>query len=102
VYPASTDRSFVRGIPFQDAAKAGLQFGDEGEWKMQCMKMAHIFCADLDPEDEKALKAETKKKFKPLLTWLKSQAPGIVRDGSHRIVPSFSSFSDFSCNSCYL
>jgi hypothetical protein len=26
-----TELIFVRGIPFQDAAKAGLQFGDEGE-----------------------------------------------------------------------
>jgi hypothetical protein len=27
----STELYFIRGIPFQDAAKAGLQFGDEGE-----------------------------------------------------------------------
>jgi hypothetical protein len=66
------------------------------------MKMAHIFCTDLDPEEEKALKAETKKKFKPLLSWLKNQAPDIVRDGSHCIVISFPSFSDFPCNSCYV
>lgn len=28
---ALAELNFVRGIPFQDAAKAGLQFGDEGE-----------------------------------------------------------------------
>ncbi|KAI0268205.1 Hsp90 protein-domain-containing protein [Gloeopeniophorella convolvens] len=63
-----------KGIPFQDAAKAGLQFGDE----------------DLDAEEEKAKQAETKKKFEPLLTWLKEQAGGIVRDVviSDRLVSS--------------
>jgi len=53
-----------KGIPFQDAAKAGLEFGDE----------------DLDPEEEKARQAEAKEKFKPLLSWLKEQAQDIVRD----------------------
>ncbi|KAI0254742.1 Hsp90 protein-domain-containing protein [Lactifluus subvellereus] len=63
-----------KGIPFQDAAKAGLQFGDE----------------DLDPEEEKARQAEIKEKFKPLLIWLKEQAEGIVRDViiSDRLVTS--------------
>jgi len=63
-----------KGIPFQDAAKAGLQFGDE----------------DLDPEEEKAVKAEMKEKFKPLLSWLKAQTQDIVRDViiSDRLVTS--------------
>jgi heat shock protein beta len=38
---------------------------------------------DLSPEDEKAKKAEINEKFKPLMSWLKTQAGGIVRDGSH-------------------
>lgn len=63
-----------KGIPFQDAAKAGLQFGDE----------------DLDAEEEKAMQTEIKEKFKPLLSWLKVQAEGIVRDVviSDRLVAS--------------
>ncbi|KAI9513344.1 Hsp90 protein-domain-containing protein [Russula earlei] len=63
-----------KGIPFQDAAKVGLQFGDE----------------DLDPEKEKTELEETKEKFKPLLSWLKIQAEGVVRDVviSDRLVTS--------------
>jgi hypothetical protein len=29
--PGFSNITLLRGIPFQDAAKAGLQFGDEGE-----------------------------------------------------------------------
>ncbi|KAH9977725.1 Hsp90 protein-domain-containing protein [Lactifluus volemus] len=63
-----------KGIPFQDAAKAGLQFGDE----------------DLDPEEEKARQAEIKEKYKPLLVWLKKQVENVVRDViiSDRLVTS--------------
>jgi len=63
-----------KGIPFQDAAKAGLQFGDE----------------DLDAEEEKARQTEIKEKFKPLLSWWKVQAEGLVRDVviSDRLVTS--------------
>jgi heat shock protein beta len=63
-----------KGVPFQDAAKAGLEFGDE----------------DLDPEEEKARRAEVKEKFQPLLSWLKEQAQDIVRDViiSDRLVTS--------------
>ncbi|KAH9965878.1 Hsp90 protein-domain-containing protein [Russula dissimulans] len=63
-----------KGIPFQDAAKAGLQFGDE----------------HLDPEEEQSKQAEIKEKFQPLLSWLKNQAEGIVRDVliSDRLVTS--------------
>jgi len=63
-----------KGIPFQDAAKAGLQFGDE----------------NLDPEEEQSKQAEVKEKFQPLLSWLKTQAEGIVRDVviSDRLVTS--------------
>lgn len=63
-----------KGIPFQDAAKAGLVFGDE----------------DLDLEEEKARQVEAKEKFEPLLSWLKEQAKDIVRDVviSDRLVTS--------------
>jgi len=70
----STNSESGKGIPFQDAAKAGLVFGDE----------------DLNPEEEKARQAEDKEKFEPLLTWLKEQAVHIVRDVvlSDRLVTS--------------
>ncbi|KAI0322433.1 heat shock protein Hsp90 [Amylostereum chailletii] len=63
-----------KGVPFQDAAKAGLKFGDE----------------NLDPEEEKERLAELKDKFQPLLTWLKGQTNGIVRNVviSDRLVSS--------------
>lgn len=44
---------------------------------------AHLVLTDLDAEEEKAMQAEIKDKFNPLLSWLKVQAEGIVRDGSH-------------------
>ena len=31
-FASNSELKFLRGIPFQDAAKAGLQFGDEGEF----------------------------------------------------------------------
>jgi hypothetical protein len=37
--------------------------------------------ADLDAEEEKKTQAEIKEKFKPLLSWLKTQVEGTVRDG---------------------
>jgi hypothetical protein len=47
---------------------------------------------DLDAEEEKEMQAEIKEKFKPLLSWWKVQAAGIVRDGSsHRVDLSSSS-----------
>lgn len=63
-----------KGMRFQDAAKAGLVFGDE----------------DLDPEEEKARQLEDKEKFKPLLQWLREQVHAVVRDVvvSDRLVTS--------------
>ncbi|KAI0307112.1 heat shock protein Hsp90 [Multifurca ochricompacta] len=63
-----------KGIPFQDAAKVGLLFGDE----------------EIDLEEERIRQAENKEKFGPLLNWLKKQAEGIVRDViiSDRLVTS--------------
>jgi heat shock protein beta len=63
-----------KGVPFQDAAKAGLKFGDE----------------DLDPEDEKEERREREEKFKPLIEWLKKEAGTAVRDVvlSNRLVKS--------------
>jgi len=63
-----------KGVPFQDAAKAGLKFGDE----------------DLDPEEEKTQQKEREEKFQPLIDWLKKEADGVVRDVvlSNRLVKS--------------
>ncbi|KDR83758.1 hypothetical protein GALMADRAFT_670355 [Galerina marginata CBS 339.88] len=57
-----------KNIPFQDAAKAGLKFGDE----------------------EKELQKEREEKFKPLTEWLKKEAGDAVRDVviSNRLVKS--------------
>ncbi|KAL5527454.1 hypothetical protein ACEPAG_6245 [Sanghuangporus baumii] len=61
-------------MSFQDVAKAGLKFGDE----------------DLDQEEEKEQQKELSEKFKPLITWLKERAQGVVRDVviSNRLVTS--------------
>ncbi|KAF8913882.1 Hsp90 protein-domain-containing protein [Gymnopilus junonius] len=63
-----------KGFPFQDAAKAGLKFGDE----------------DLDPEEEREQQKEHEEKFKPLIEWLKKEAGDAVRDVvlSNRLVKS--------------
>jgi hypothetical protein len=67
-----------------------LQFGDEGELEKYTFEFrSHRGLTDLDAEEEKAMQAEIKDKFKPLLSWWKSQAEGIVRDGSHRVDLSF-------------
>jgi hypothetical protein len=57
---------------------------------------------DLDAEEEKAMQAEIKEKFTPLLSWLKIQALDVVRDGSHRVGLSFSCISDLLCQSLSL
>ena len=55
-----------------------------------CRKFRSHRLTDLDAEEEKAMQAEIKDKFNPLLSWLKVQAEGIVRDGAHRVDISFS------------
>lgn len=59
---------------FQDAAKAGLKFGDE----------------ELDPEEERAQQAILAEEYKPLLEWLKKESPEVIRDVviSNRLVKS--------------
>lgn len=57
----------ARSLSFQDVAKAGLQFGDEGE----------------ESEDEKAEMEALAEKFQPLLMYLKLEAQGVVHDGEH-------------------
>ncbi|KAF8639823.1 hypothetical protein AX17_001079 [Amanita inopinata Kibby_2008] len=61
-------------VPFQDAAKAGLRFGDE----------------DMDPEEEKEQQKSLTEKFQPLIDWLTTQADGLVRKVviSNRLVKS--------------
>ncbi|KAI0775934.1 heat shock protein Hsp90 [Trametes elegans] len=62
-------------IPFQDVAKAGLKFGDEGA-----------------PEEEKEEQARLTEKFKPLIEWLRKEVreKGAARDVviSNRLVTS--------------
>jgi hypothetical protein len=57
---------------------------------------------DLDAEEEKAMQAEIKEKFKPLLSWMKIQTVGVVRDGSHCADLPFSCIPDLLCYSCHL
>ncbi|CAA7259747.1 unnamed protein product [Cyclocybe aegerita] len=63
-----------KGMPFQDAAKAGLKFGDE----------------DIDPEEEKEQQKTLEENFKPLIEYLKKEAGDAVRDVvlSNRLVKS--------------
>ncbi|PFH52710.1 hypothetical protein AMATHDRAFT_73847 [Amanita thiersii Skay4041] len=63
-----------KNVRFQDAAKAGLKFGDEST----------------DPEEEKAQKKALTETYKPLIDWLKVQAGELVKDVviSNRLVRS--------------
>ncbi|KAH9482631.1 Endoplasmin [Psilocybe cubensis] len=63
-----------KNVPFQDAAKAGLKFGDE----------------DLDPEEEKERMKQLEEDFKPLVDYLKKEIGDTVRDVvlSQRLVKS--------------
>ncbi|KIY71447.1 HSP90-domain-containing protein [Cylindrobasidium torrendii FP15055 ss-10] len=63
-----------KSLSFQDVAKAGLQFGDEGE----------------ESENEKAEMEALAEKFQPLLMYLKLEAQGVVHDVvlSNRLVTS--------------
>lgn len=54
-----------KGFKFQDVAKAGLVFGDEG----------------LTPEEELDQQKEWTEKYKPLIDWLKAEASNVVRNG---------------------
>ncbi|KAG1820201.1 Hsp90 protein-domain-containing protein [Suillus subaureus] len=55
-----------KGVPFQDVAKAGLDFGD-------------------DSPEEKDIIAELTDKYAPLLEWLKIEAGDNVKNGSSRV-----------------
>ncbi|PPQ69873.1 hypothetical protein CVT24_003208 [Panaeolus cyanescens] len=63
-----------KGVPFQDAARQGLKFGDE----------------ELSPEEEKKQQKELEEKFKPLTDWLKKEVGDAVRNVvlSNRLVQS--------------
>lgn len=80
-------------------------FGDEGKPEM-CSFHSGEFgshgLTDLDPEDEKAMQAEIKEKFKPLLSWLKIQTGDVVRDGSQLVYLSLPYISDLLRSSRYL
>ena len=70
-------------VPFQDVAKAGLKFGDEGITMCFLRKNCSLnfLFQDLDPEEEKEQLNDIKERFKPLIMWLKGQASEVVRDG---------------------
>ena len=73
-----------RKLPFQDVAKAGLKFGDEGEQYSKKIS-EDLFTdgryQDLDLEEEKAQQKMLAQKFQPLLAWLKEKTGDVVRDG---------------------
>ena len=71
-------------MTFQDVAKAGLKFGDEGKSFNIFTFMSHEsdWDVDMSPEEEKRQQQELKEKFQPLLTWLKDQAGDVVRSGT--------------------
>lgn len=77
----SLRRRYSRGIPFQDVAKAGLQFGDEGKKHNHFYSVCYSWCIGLDAEEEKEQQKDLDEKFKPLLDWLKLKAKDIVRNG---------------------
>ena len=79
-------------VPFQDVAKAGLKFGDEGITMCFLRKNCSLnflfsfFFQDLDPEEEKEQLNDIKERFKPLIMWLKGQASEVVRDGKSSFI----------------
>ena len=77
---------FYRTISFQDVAKAGLKFGDEGASPpgFDCVWLSDVTSfADTDPEEEKAEQAALTEKFEPLIDWLRKEVreKGAARDG---------------------
>jgi hypothetical protein len=68
-----------RGVPFQDVAKAGLNFGD-GKSSLHASVSQFSFCTK-DTKEEKDILAELTEKYTPLLEWLKVEAGDNVKDG---------------------
>jgi len=72
-------------LPFQDVAKAGLKFGDEGRrtyfrWPLSwCL----ISVTDEEEEDSKEAQKKLEEKFKPLLEWLTEETKDVVRSGEY-------------------
>ncbi|KAH6914924.1 Hsp90 protein-domain-containing protein [Coprinopsis sp. MPI-PUGE-AT-0042] len=79
-----------KSLPFQDAAKAGLKFGDEGTASLIHFQSKYMLMVPLDPEAEAAREKELNEQFKPLVDWMKVEATDIVKDVklSNRLVTS--------------
>jgi heat shock protein 90kDa beta len=76
--------SISRGVPFQDVAKAGLMFGDEGIFQRSKDSFFLFFITlDSDPEEEKEEQKALEVKFQPLIEWLKYEAKDSVLDGTN-------------------
>jgi heat shock protein 90kDa beta len=74
--------SVCRGFAFQDIAKVGLKFGDEGQVHSQLFRYDRLIeWADVEEEEERAQQEELKEKYQPLIQYLKLQASDVVRDG---------------------
>lgn len=74
--------SLLRGYPFQDIAKVGLKFGDEGN--RPCLSLTPLtdsIIPDLDEEEEKEQQKELTEQYKSLIEYLKKAASDVVRDG---------------------
>src|ERR1019366_3048182 len=85
VYLISTDRSSSGAFPSKTQLR--LDCCLVMRVSLRCAastagNFVHMVLTDLDPEEEKAMQAEIKEKFRPLSSWLKIQALDVVRDGS--------------------
>ncbi|KAG2077431.1 HSP90-domain-containing protein [Suillus decipiens] len=76
-----------KGVPFQDVAKAGLDFGDG---KLPSTRGFHCPYIRTDTAEERDTIAELTDKYAPLLEWLKIEAGDNVKDVivSNRLVTS--------------
>ena len=73
--------SSCRKLPFQDVAKAGLKFGDEGKYHVHLKYIFYLnIMIDEDDEDKESAE-ELAERYKPLLEWLKERSSHVVRDG---------------------
>lgn len=72
----------VRGLQFQDVAKKGLEFGDEGRnilpWLICFLSL--VIAAET-PEEEKELEKELKEQFQPLIDYMKNETKSSLQDG---------------------
>ncbi|KAL0579543.1 hypothetical protein V5O48_002472 [Marasmius crinis-equi] len=82
-----------KNVPFQDVAKVGLKFGDEGRLFLPLVSfitLILLYPTALAEEDEKEQQEMYEEKFKPLMDYLRKKAFNVVRDVviSNRLVTS--------------